>query len=119
MKFYSKFFSNIKQDAVCTLTNICVKCWQKLNQFNDFCEKIRNIHQSLIEVGPEFDKIEFVDTENIVDIEDYDEEPIETNDAYTLDEYKTETVNEEGVLDAGEILVGPDRVPGSYSRKRK
>lgn len=26
-----------------------MKCWQTLNQFNDFCEKIRSVRQSLVE----------------------------------------------------------------------
>lgn len=28
-----------------------MKCWQTLNQFNQFCEKIKGIHQNLIEVS--------------------------------------------------------------------
>lgn len=38
------------QEDSSSLEEICMKCWQTLNQFNQFCEKIRTIHQNLIEV---------------------------------------------------------------------
>lgn len=28
-----------------------MKCWEKLNDFGQFCEKIRGIHQNLVEVS--------------------------------------------------------------------
>lgn len=49
---FAKFNFNFHfQDNGCTLEEVCIKCWQTLNQFNQFCEKIRGIHQNLIEVS--------------------------------------------------------------------
>lgn len=39
------------QDSTCTVGEICLKCWQTISQFSQFCEKIRGIHQNLIEVS--------------------------------------------------------------------
>lgn len=33
------------------MNEICLKCWQTLNNFGQFCEKIKGIHQNLIEVS--------------------------------------------------------------------
>lgn len=41
----------ISQDSTCTFGEICLKCWQTLDQFSQFCDKIRGIHQNLIEVS--------------------------------------------------------------------
>lgn len=35
------------QDNAYTLDEICMKCWQTLSQFNQFCDKIKGIHQKI------------------------------------------------------------------------
>lgn len=35
------------QDNEYALDEICMKCWQTLSQFNQFCDKIKGIHQKI------------------------------------------------------------------------
>lgn len=44
-----------------------MKCWQTLNQFNDFCEKIRIVHQNMMEDPLLDEKYEMSDEEKIVE----------------------------------------------------
>lgn len=38
-----------QQDSTITFDTICGKCWQSLQQFSQYCEKIRSIHRDLLE----------------------------------------------------------------------
>lgn len=50
-----------------------MKCWQTLNNFGQFCEKIRGIHQNLIEVSDAtgIGKYEENDEELLDDVEEH------------------------------------------------
>lgn len=38
------------QDGSNALDEICMQCWKTLNDFGQFCERIRGIHGNLVEV---------------------------------------------------------------------
>lgn len=40
---------DILQGGSNSLEEICIKCWQTLHQFGQYCEKIRGIHQNLVD----------------------------------------------------------------------
>ncbi|XP_055307187.1 zinc finger protein 12-like [Sitodiplosis mosellana] len=49
-EFIELFCQFMFNDSASTLDELCMQCWGKLDDFGQFCEKIRGIHGNLVEV---------------------------------------------------------------------
>ncbi|XP_031625854.1 zinc finger protein 319-like [Contarinia nasturtii] len=78
-EFMELFCHFVFNDTSHQIDDICANCFQKLDEFGQFCHNIRNIHQSLIEVsfGPSNLKYE----EHTEELDDEIEEHITTEDS--------------------------------------
>lgn len=71
------------QDSTCSFEDICLKCWHTLNNFSQFCEKIRGIHHNLVEVSCATGSKQYEEHTEI--LEEVIEEDISTEDVYVKD----------------------------------
>lgn len=55
------------QDGTISLDRVCVDCWDSLDQFNDFCDRIRTAHTDYAELHEASDDKESLDHEELDD----------------------------------------------------
>lgn len=93
------------QDSTCIFDEICLKCWQTLQDFSEYCEKIRSIHLNLVEETNSTGGQKVDEQTDIIELSEGGENVIESYE-YT----KTSLLNIESDLgDEGD----------SYSRRSK
>lgn len=70
------------QNGECMIDQICDECWKTLFQFNEFCERVREMHESFIENDKDAVAIEYVEEE--IDERYLDQSELDTDILPTL-----------------------------------
>lgn len=65
---------------------MCVDCWKTLQQFHQFCEKIRTVQESYADTGKESIEVEYVDDENDGNVEELSADESNTLSSLTIEQ---------------------------------
>lgn len=123
---FDQFCGLIFQEATISLERVCAECWESLDQFNGFCDRIRKAHTDyadLQESGDDKESIELLDDGESSTKDEIEHEMIliqeESNEVYSSqseDDTRVESNSKTIMTIDPDSFSGYDQVP---IRRRK